>query len=175
MKIRPTHALAILAVATSLAACNKAPDTSPVTQSLPLPPDTTSAPAAGATPAEGAPGAAAAAAPAAAATTTAIPAATDDIWKALDRQGADLEKAVTGSAWKDVPGKADAIRDLVAALPAHASKLPADAQEKLEQQVILVATYAGKLDAAAGSGDAAGAKANYKKLNDVIGGITRFP
>lgn len=163
---------AALVLTCLLAACGKAPDSSTVTKPLALPPDATAAPASNASPPEA--GAGAAAAPASAAA-TAIPTATDDIWKALDKQGAALEKAVDGGMWKDVPGRADAIRDLVAALPAHASKQPADAQAKLQQQVTLVATYAGKLDAAANAGDAAGAKSAYKKLNDVLGGLTRFP
>jgi hypothetical protein len=107
--------------------------------------------------------------------TTSIPAATDDIWKALDKQGADLEAAIQKGSLKDVQARADAIRDLTAALPAHASKLSADAQAKLQQDVTLVASYVEKLDAAGNAGDQAGTKANYKKLNDVLGGIARFP
>lgn len=152
-----------------LAACGKAPDTSLVTQSLPLPPEGSVPAAAGA---QAAPATAqGTAAPTAA---TPVPVATDDIWKALDRQSAALQKAVDGGAWKDVPASAAAIRDLTAALPAHASRLPADDQQLLQQQVTLVATYVGKLDAAASAGNAAGVKANFKRLNDTLGGISRF-
>ncbi len=169
MKIRSIRPGLALVVATGLlAACNKAPDTSTVTQTLPLPPETATAPVA-----DAAASASGVAAPATA--STPIPVATDDIWKALDKQGADLEQAVDGGAWKDVPARADAIRDLTAALPGHASKLPAEAQQALQQQVALVATYAAKLDQAAGAGDAGAAKDAYKKLNATLGGITRFP
>jgi len=170
MKHRSTPlAFATLALlAASLAACgSKAPDNASVSVPLPLPAES------GTTATTAAPDASTATAPAAPA--TAIPAATDEIWKALDRQGADLQSAIDNGAWKDVPAKADAIRDLTSALPAHASKLAPDAQAKLQQDVGFVAAYAAKLDAAANAGDAAGAKANFKKLNDVLGGITRFP
>lgn len=159
--------LTLIAVTAVLVACGsgRSPDTASVTQPLALPADTNALPGSGASLA-GASGSVA---------TTPIPAATDDIWKALDKQSYELQKAVDVGAWKDAQARADAIRDLTAALPAHASKLSADEQTRLQQKVTLVATYVGKLDAAAGSGDAAGAKDNYKKVNDTLGGITRFP
>lgn len=157
-----------------LVACSKAPDTSLVTQALTLPPEGSVASVADGG-ASAASGSASTAATGASAPATNVPAATDDIWKALDRQTAALQKAVDGGAWKDVPASAAAIRDLTAALPAHASKLSADDQQMLQQQVTLVATYAGKLDEAATAGNAANVKSNFKRLNDTLGGITRFP
>jgi hypothetical protein len=164
--------LAAMAVTGMLAACgaSKTPDSSSVAVPLALPSDATDTAAGPASVASDGPQQTQPTAP-----TTAIPAATDDIWRALDKQGAGLDAAIKKGALKDVPGKADAIRDLTAALPAHASKLSADAQTKLQQDVAFIAAYAGKLDAAANAGDQAAAKANYKKLNDVLGGITRFP
>ncbi|MBS0456070.1 MAG: hypothetical protein JSS44_01895 [Proteobacteria bacterium] len=165
--------LAVVTLTGLLAACGgKSIDTSTVSQSLPLPPENSAA-----APSSDASVASSGVAPAPAATTasTPIPAATDEIWKALDKRSADLQKAIDAGAWKDVTGSADAIRDLTAALPGHASKLAADAQTELQQQVTLIGTYAGKLDDAAKAGDAAAAKANFKKLNDTLGGITRFP
>jgi len=164
------HVFIATVVTGMLAACNtsKPPDASPIP--LALPADNTST----ATPAT--PSASGASQPMqSTAPPTSIPAATDDIWKALDKQSADLQSAIQNGALKDVHGSADAIRDLTAALPAHASRLSADAKTKLQQDVTLIATYVEKLDTAANAGDQAGAKANYEKLNDVLGGITRFP
>ncbi|MBS0193493.1 MAG: hypothetical protein JSR34_04540 [Proteobacteria bacterium] len=176
--MKPIFVLPLLtaSVLCLLVACSgKAPDTSTVSQALSLPPESGAAVATDAgstaTPEAAPPGAASAPA----ASSTPIPAATDDIWKALDKQGYALQKAVDGNAWKDAQAAADAIRDLCAALPAHASKLSSDQQNQLQQQVTLIATYAGKLDAAAQSGNAGDAKDNYKKLNDTLGGIVRFP
>jgi hypothetical protein len=158
--------LPAILVTAALAACtSKAPDTSSVTHPLALPEPASASTASGVSP-----GAATANV-----ATTPIPVATDDIWKALDKQNADLDSAISNNAWKKAQGDADAIRDLTGALPAHASKLSADAQTKLQQDVAFIASYAGKLDEAANAGDAGAAKKNYKKLNDVLGGITRFP
>lgn len=168
--------LAVALLTGVLAGCgSKSIDTSTVSQSLPLPPEnSTAAPAAGDANGGAATSGLPPAAPVATAS-TAIPAATDDIWKALDKRSADLQKAIDGGAWKDVQSNADAIRDLTAALPSHASKLATDAQTELQQQVTLIGTYAGKLDDAAKAADGAAAKANFKKLNDTLGGVTRFP
>ncbi|HEY2345687.1 MAG TPA: hypothetical protein VGH80_07375 [Xanthomonadaceae bacterium] len=167
------HFLVPIAFTVVLAACGsgKAPDTATVTQPLALPPDSNAAPASASASASSSSPVAASASVA----TTPIPTATDDIWKALDKQSYGLQKAIDGGAWKDARARADAVRDLAAALPAHASKLPADQQAALQQNVTLIATYVDKLDAAAGSGDAAAAKDNYKKVNEALGGITRFP
>jgi hypothetical protein len=167
MKNRTTQDVLIAITITAiLAGCSasQTPDTSAVALPLSLPADKTASTASDASqPAQpGEP-------------PTPIPSATDDIWKALDRQSADLQTAIQNGVLKDVHGKASAIRDLTGALPAHASKLSPDAQTKLQQDVTLIATYVDKLDAAAAAGDQAAAKANYKKLNDVMGGITHFP
>ncbi|HTA64626.1 MAG TPA: hypothetical protein VK753_03900 [Xanthomonadaceae bacterium] len=158
-----SHALAAIAMTGLLAACSasKAPDSS---IALSLPADQPAAAASGATQSgpSGEPA-------------TPIPAATDDIWKAIDKQSADLQKIVQNGTLKEVQHKADAIRDLVAALPAHATKLSADAQTKLQQDATLVATLVEHLDAAANAGDQAGAKTNYTKLNTALGAMTRFP
>jgi soluble cytochrome b562 len=168
MKIQPfPNSLLAIAVIGILTGCSAspAPDTSSVPVPLALPADNTAPTASevAAHPTEPT------------AVSTPIPSATDDIWKALDKQSADLQIAIQNGGMKDVPGKANAIRDLTAALPAHASRLSADAQTKLQRDVTLIATYVDKLDAAANAGDQAGAKAQYKKLNDVLGGIARFP
>ena len=91
------------------------------------------------------------------------------------KQSADLQAIVQNGALKDVQGKANAIRDLTQALPAHASSLSTDAQAKLQQDVTLVATLVEKLNAAGNAGNQVGAKASFVKLNNVLGGMTRFP
>jgi len=155
---------ATIAVAGVFAGCSASKAPEPSTIALPLPADTTaSAPSDASRPAPSA------------GVVTPIPAATGDLWKAIDKQSADLYTIVQNGALKDVQGKANAIRDLTQALPAHASGLSSDDQAKLQQQVTLVATYVEKLNAASSSGDGASAKANFVKLNSVLGGMTRFP
>ena len=164
MNIRTlSHAAATLAIAGLLSACGagKTPDTA--TDASPLLAGKSASPAAStpSAPAE------AEAAP------TPIPGTPDAIWKAIDQQSADLKTAIQSGNLKDVHHKAFAIRDLVAALPSHASGLAADAQGKLQSDVKFVATLADRLDAAGDGNDKAGAQANYDKLADVLKGIAR--
>ena len=104
---------------------------------------------------------------------TPIPDTADAIWKSIDEQSSDLSKMIQSGSLGDVHHKAFAIRDLVAALPAHASGLPADAQSKLQSDVKFVATLATRLDAAGDGNDKAGAQDNYDKLVAVLKGIPR--
>ena len=161
--------LVAIAVAGMLAGCgtNKAPE--PASIALPLPADNPASTASAATPAD----AAQPAHPAVA--STPIPAATSAIWMAIDKQSAALQEIVQNGTLKDVQGRANAIRDLTQALPAHASALSADAQAKLQQDVTLVAAFVEKLSAAGNAGDQAAAKSTFVKLNNVLGGMTRFP
>ena len=103
----------------------------------------------------------------------AIPDSADGIWKAIDQQSADLKASIQSGALKDVHHKAFAIRDLVAALPAHSPTLLADEQTKLQGEVKFVATLADRLDATGDANDKAGAQENYDKLVTVLNGITR--
>ena len=159
------HLVAVLAVTALLSACgtgktpDSAADSAPLLAGKPVSPAASDA--SSREEAEAAP--------------TPIPSTTDAIWKAIDKENADLQTIIQNGALKEVHHKAYAIRDLVAALPAHASKQPADAQTKLQQDVKFVATLAERLDAAGDSGDKAGAEANYKKLVAVLGGMTRSP
>jgi hypothetical protein len=155
---------ATLVVAGLFAGCGASKAPEPTSIALPLPADTTAAaPSDASRPTQSA------------GVVTPIPAATGDVWKAIDKQSADLQAIVQNGALKDVQAKANAIRDLTQALPAHASGLSTDDQAKLQQQVTLVATYVEKLNTASSAGDQAGAKANFVKLNNVLGGMTRFP
>lgn len=104
---------------------------------------------------------------------TAVPATADGVWQAIDQQSADLKTTIQSGVLKEVHHKAFAIRDLVAALPAHASMLPAESQAKLQGEVKFVSTLADRLDAAGDANDKAGAQDNYDKLVAVLNGITR--
>lgn len=102
-----------------------------------------------------------------------IPDTADGIWLAIDKQSSELKAAIQGNSLKDVHHMAFAIRDLVAALPAHSPTLPADEQAKLQGEMKFVATLADRLDATGDAKDQAGAQANYDKLVTVLNGITR--
>jgi hypothetical protein len=158
-----SHVVATLAITGLLAACGtgKTPDTA--TNSAPLLAGKPVSSAAS----EASPPAEAEAAP------TPIPDTADAIWKAIDQQSADLKATITSGDLKQVHHKAFAIRDLVAALPTHASGLAADAQTKLQSDVKFVATLADRLDAAGDGNDKAGAQENYDKLVGVLRGIPR--
>lgn len=106
-------------------------------------------------------------------TPTAIPDSADAIWQSIDGKSAELKASIQSGALKDVHHQAFAIRDLVAALPAHSPALPADDLEKLQGQVKFVAMLADRLDETGDSGDQAGAQANYEKLVAVLNSITR--
>ena len=164
MKFRTTsHLIAVLAVTTLLGGCNasKTPDTASAS-----PPLLAGSPASAAASTTSAP-AEAEAAP------TAIPESADAIWKAVDQQNADLKDTIASGNLKEVHHKAFAIRDLVAALPAHSPSLSADDQTKLQGEIKFVATLADRLDAAGDSNDKACAQSNYDKLVTVLNGITR--
>ena len=102
-----------------------------------------------------------------------IPDTADGIWQAIDQQSAQLKASIQSGSLKDVHHKAFAIRDLVAALPAHSPTLPAEEQAKLQGEIKFVATLADRLDASGDANDKAGAQANYDKLVTVLNGITR--
>ena len=102
-----------------------------------------------------------------------IPDTADGIWQAIDQQSAALKASIQSGSLKDVHHMAFAIRDLVAALPAHSPTLPAEDQSKLQGEVKFVATLADRLDATGDANDKAGAQANYDKLVTVLNGITR--
>lgn len=112
-------------------------------------------------------------APEKAAAPAAIPDNADAIWQAIDQQSAELKTTIESGSLENVHHQAFAIRDLVAALPAHSPALPADEQTKLQKEVQFVATLADRLDETGDAGDRAGAQANYDKLVVVLNGITR--
>ena len=162
------HIGASLVLIGALAGCNpgKTPDAA---SSAPVPTD--QAQVAAATPTEPAP--APTQAPEAEGASVTIPNTADGIWQAIDQQSAALKAGIQSGSLKDVHHMAFAIRDLVAALPAHSPTLPAEDQSKLQGEVKFVATLADRLDATGDANDKAGAQANYDKLVTVLNGITR--
>ena len=95
---------------------------------------------------------------------TSIPATIEGIWHAIDAKSAELKKTITAGKLDEVHHQAFAIRDLVAALPARSSSLPAEKLAKVQGGVKFVATLAERLDATGDANDLAGTKQNYDKL-----------
>jgi hypothetical protein len=104
----------------------------------------------------------------------AIPDTADGIWQAIDKHSGELKSAIDSGALTTVHHHAFAIRDLVAALPAHSPELPPEEQAKLQGEVKFVATLADRLDQTGDAGDKAGAQENFEKLSAVLNGITRY-
>ena len=102
-----------------------------------------------------------------------IPDSADAIWEAIDKHSAELKSTIESGSLGEVHHHAFAIRDLVAALPAHSPTLPAADQAKLEGEVKFVTTLASRLDETGDAGDKAGSQENYDKLVAVLNGITR--
>lgn len=103
----------------------------------------------------------------------AIPATADGIWKAVDQEMATLSQLIADKKLATLHEHAYAVRDLVAALPAHV-KLSAADQEKLGSDEKFIAALASRLDQSGDSGDQAGAQSNYDKLKGVIANIQGF-
>jgi hypothetical protein len=146
-----------LLVAALLAGCTKAPS-----------------PAASAPVDTAPPAAAVAPAPETEEATQAIPNTADGIWQAIDQKSAELKASIASGSLANVHHQAFAIRDLVAALPAHSPSLSPVEQSKLQSEVKFVATLADRLDQSGDSGDRAGAQSDYDKLVAVLNGITRY-
>lgn len=150
-----------------LSGCNRSEAPS-ITNATPAPaPEATSAPANPAPTPEATTAGETEAAP------VAIPDTADAIWLAIDEHSAELKTTIESGSLGEVHHHAFAIRDLVAALPAHSPALPAEDQAKLAGEVKFVATLASRLDETGDAGDKAGSQENYDKLVAVLNGITR--
>ena len=106
-----------------------------------------------------------------AATSTAIPETSVGIWQAIDAKSAALKKTIDAAKLDEVHHESFAIRDLVAALPAHSTSLPADKLAKVRDGVKFVATLAARLDATGDAKDLAGTQQNYAKLMTVLASL----
>ena len=98
-----------------------------------------------------------------------IPATSQAIWQSIDKETEQLAALIQSGKFEEVHHHAFAIRDLVAALPAHSGALPADklAQVKANSK-LFVATLAGRLDATGDAKDKAGTESNFRKLQGVL-------
>lgn len=101
----------------------------------------------------------------------AIPMSEEGIWKAIDQEMATLDQLITGNKLATVHQHAYAVRDLAAALAAHAGNLLPAERETLAADNRFVAALAARLDQSGDSGDQAGARSNYDKLKGVIATI----
>jgi hypothetical protein len=102
---------------------------------------------------------------------TAIPRTIEGIWQAIDAKSAELKDTIATAHLDQVHHQAFAIRDLVAALPARSSSLPADKLGKVQGGVKFVATLAERLDSTGDANDLAGTKQNYDKLTGVLASL----
>lgn len=93
------------------------------------------------------------------------------IWQAIDAKSAALKKTIDAGKLEEVHHEAFAIRDLVAALPAHSTSLSADKLAKVRDGVKFVATLAARLDATGDAKDLAGTQQNYAKLMTVLASL----
>ena len=152
-----------LVLATSLVACSK--DTA--TPSAPSNQAEAAAAADAVMPTQEAPSAAAAA-PAEVDAPMAIPENVDAIWSEIDKHKAELATVVATGSLAEVHHHAFAIRDLFAAVPAHAAAMSAQDKATMDKNVAFVATLAGRLDSAGDAGDRAGAQAGFAQLAKVI-------
>ena len=100
-----------------------------------------------------------------------IPATSAAIWQAIDKETAQLASLIQTGKLEQVHHHAFAIRDLVAALPAHSGALPAAKLAQLKTSSKFVATLAERLDASGDAKDQAGTESNFKKLKGVLAGL----
>lgn len=148
-----------LVLAASLVACSKDAATPA--------PSANQAEAAAAMPTQEAP-TAEVAAPAEVDAPTAIPDNVDAIWSEIDKHQAELATVVATGNLAEVHHHAFAIRDLFAAVPAHAAAMSSEDKATMDKNIAFVATLAGRLDSAGDTGDRAGAQAGYAQLAKVL-------
>ena len=99
---------------------------------------------------------------------TTIPDSVAGIWASIDNETAEITKAIQTGGLSGLHHHAFAIRDLVAALPAHSSSLPTDSLAKVKANEKFVATLAQRLDAAGDANDKAESESNFQKLKNIL-------
>ena len=102
---------------------------------------------------------------------TLIPDTTADIWLAINRQSADLKKAIANGTVDNVHNQAFAIRDLVAALPSRSAQMSVSEQAKLQNTQRSIVILADRLDESGDANDRASTLENYNKLVTVLNDI----
>ncbi len=103
-----------------------------------------------------------------------IHATTAAIWQDLDQQNAALGKAIQAGAFDEVHHRAFAIRDLVAALPAHSGSLSPDKLAQVKANAQFVDTLAQRLDTDGDAKDKAGTESSYRKLQRILDVIRAY-
>lgn len=97
-----------------------------------------------------------------------IPATSVAIWQSIDQETEQLAALIQTGKFENVHHHAFAIRDLVAALPAHSASFPADKLAQVKTNSKFVATLAERLDATGDAGDKAGTESNFRKLKALL-------
>jgi hypothetical protein len=97
-----------------------------------------------------------------------IPDTAREILASVLQHEAALARIIAGKELNKVHEAAFAIRDLVDALPAKSSDLPAEKREKVKGNAKYVAILAGRLDESGDSNDQAATEANFRKFQDII-------
>jgi hypothetical protein len=97
-----------------------------------------------------------------------IPATSDAIWQAIDKEAEQLATLIQSGKLEDVHHRAFAIRDLVAALPAKSASLAPDKVAQVKANAKFVDTLAERLDAAGDAKDKAATESNFQKLKAVL-------
>ena len=100
--------------------------------------------------------------------TITIPDDVDAIWAQIDQHQAELATVVASGNLAETHHHAFAIRDLFAAVPAHAAAMSAEDKATMDKNIAFAATLAGRLDSAGDAGDRAGAQASYAQLAKVL-------
>ena len=96
------------------------------------------------------------------------------IWQDIDQQNAALGKAIQAGAFDEVHHRAFAIRDLVAALPAHSGSLSPDKLAQVKANAQFVDTLAQRLDTDGDAKDKAGTESSYRKLQGILDVIRAY-
>ena len=109
-----------------------------------------------------------AAAPSEAEAPTAIPDSVDAIWSEIDKHQAELATVVASGNLAEAHHHAFAIRDLFAAVPAHAAAMSDEDKATMDKNIAFAATLAGRLDSAGDAGDRPGAQASFAQLAKVL-------
>lgn len=114
--------------------------------------------------------------PAAAVQTTKAPAAMTfreaaAVWQQVDRDAADLGRAIAAGKWGEVHDLAFSVRDSVVTLPYKSNGLSASAKKKLDQRVRTVADIAVRLDKAGDANDAKATRAEQARLQNALAAL----
>lgn len=104
-----------------------------------------------------------------------IPATVGEILAAVDLQVAALDKTIAANELHKVHLSAFEIRDLLLALPAKTSALPAQEKTALASDLKKIKQQAGLLDKFGDSGDLAQTRAVFVKMKDEIEKIKLIP